>query len=52
MRTMTERGSDTSPCGGRPADSASVSIGDMVKARIGELEEERAHLHFVPGRGS
>jgi hypothetical protein len=29
-----------------------VSIGDVVKLRIGELEDERAHLHSYLAAGS
>jgi CBS domain-containing protein len=32
--------------------SGLVSIGDLVKARIGELEEEREHLHSYLAAGS
>lgn len=52
MRTMTERRFRHVPVlvDGRLAGI--VSIGDLVKARIGELEEERAHLHSYLAAGS
>jgi CBS domain-containing protein len=52
MRTMTDRRFRHMPVlvDGRLAGI--VSIGDMVKARIGELEDERAHLHSYLAAGS
>ena len=52
MRTMTERRIRHLPVlvGGKLVGV--VSIGDMVKARIGELEEEREHLHQYLAAGS
>lgn len=51
MRTMTDRRIRHLPVldGGRL--SGIVSIGDLVKARIGELEDERAHLHSYLAAG-
>ena len=52
MRTMTERRFRHVPVlsGGKLAGI--VSIGDVVKLRIGELEDERAHLHSYLAAGS
>lgn len=52
MRTMTERRFRHVPVlsGGKLAGI--VSIGDVVKMRIGELEDERAHLHSYLAAGS
>jgi len=52
MRTMTERRIRHLPVVVDGALLGIVSIGDMVKARIGELEEERAHLHSYLAAGS
>ncbi|WP_037066247.1 CBS domain-containing protein [Pseudonocardia acaciae] len=52
MRTMTERRIRHLPVVVDGALVGIVSIGDMVKARIGELEEERAHLHSYLAAGS
>jgi CBS domain-containing protein len=52
MRTMTERRIRHLPVVVDGALVGIVSIGDMVKARIGELEEERAHLHSYLATGS
>jgi CBS domain-containing protein len=52
MRTMTERRIRHLPVVVDGALIGIVSIGDMVKARIGELEEERAHLHSYLAAGS
>ena len=52
MRTMTERRIRHLPVVVDSALVGIVSIGDMVKARIGELEEERAHLHSYLATGS
>jgi CBS domain-containing protein len=52
QRTMTDRRFRHMPVlvDGRLAGI--VSIGDLVKARIGELEEERQHLHSYLAAGS
>ena len=52
MRTMTDRRFRHVPVlsGGKLAGI--VSIGDVVKMRIGELEDERAHLHSYLAAGS
>ncbi|HEY0578294.1 MAG TPA: CBS domain-containing protein [Pseudonocardia sp.] len=52
MRIMTERRIRHLPVVVDGALIGIVSIGDMVKARIGELEEERAHLHSYLAAGS
>ncbi|MCU1651101.1 MAG: Inosine-5-monophosphate dehydrogenase, partial [Pseudonocardia sp.] len=52
MRTMTERRIRHLPVVVDGKLIGIVSIGDMVKARIGELEEERAHLHSYLAAGS
>jgi CBS domain-containing protein len=52
MRVMTERRIRHLPVVVDGALVGIVSIGDMVKARIGELEEERAHLHSYLAAGS
>ncbi|HTF49024.1 MAG TPA: CBS domain-containing protein [Pseudonocardia sp.] len=52
MRTMTERRIRHLPVVVDGSLIGIVSIGDMVKARIGELEEERAHLHSYLAAGS
>lgn len=52
MRVMTERRIRHLPVVVDGALIGIVSIGDMVKARIGELEEERAHLHSYLAAGS
>jgi CBS domain-containing protein len=52
MRTMTERRIRHLPVVVDGQLVGIVSIGDMVKARIGELEEERAHLHSYLAAGS
>jgi CBS domain-containing protein len=51
-RTMTEGRFRHVPvvAGGKLAGI--VSIGDVVKVRIGELEDERAHLHSYLAAGS
>jgi CBS domain-containing protein len=52
MRIMTERRIRHLPVVVDGSLIGIVSIGDMVKARIGELEEERAHLHSYLAAGS
>lgn len=52
MRVMTERRIRHLPVVVDGVLIGIVSIGDMVKARIGELEEERAHLHSYLAAGS
>jgi CBS domain-containing protein len=52
MRTMTERRIRHLPVLVDGKLAGIISIGDMVKARIGELEEERAHLHSYLAAGS
>jgi CBS domain-containing protein len=52
MRTMTERRIRHLPVVVDGKLLGIVSIGDMVKARIGELEEEREHLHSYLAAGS
>jgi CBS domain-containing protein len=52
MRTMTERRIRHLPVLVDSKLVGIISIGDMVKARIGELEEERAHLHSYLAAGS
>lgn len=52
MRVMTERRIRHLPVVVDEELVGIVSIGDMVKARIGELEEERAHLHSYLAAGS
>ena|SRR5579884_1688869 len=52
MRTMTERRIRHLPVLVDGKLAGIVSIGDMVKARITELEEERAHLHSYLAAGS
>ncbi|HEY2204605.1 MAG TPA: CBS domain-containing protein [Pseudonocardia sp.] len=52
MRTMTDRRIRHLPVVIDGQLAGIVSIGDMVKARIGELEEERAHLHSYLAAGS
>jgi CBS domain-containing protein len=52
MRTMTERRIRHLPVVVDGELRGIVSIGDMVKARIGELEEEREHLHQYLAAGS
>jgi CBS domain-containing protein len=52
MRTMTERRIRHLPVVVDGKLAGIVSIGDMVKARIGELEEEREHLHSYLAAGS
>jgi CBS domain-containing protein len=52
MRVMTERRIRHLPVVVDDELVGIVSIGDMVKARIGELEEERAHLHSYLAAGS
>src|SRR5262249_37457965 len=52
MRTMTEPRIRHLPVVVAGRLVGIVSIGDMVKARIGELEEERAHLHSYLAAGS
>lgn len=52
MRTMTERRIRHVPVLVDGSLTGIVSIGDMVKARIGELEEERRHLHSYLAAGS
>ena len=52
MRTMTERRIRHLPVVVNGQLVGIVSIGDMVKARINELEEERAHLHSYLAAGS
>jgi CBS domain-containing protein len=52
MRTMTERRIRHLPVVVDGKLLGIVSIGDMVKARIGELEEEREHLHQYLAAGS
>ena len=52
MRTMTERRIRHLPVVVDGSLKGIVSIGDLVKARIGELEEERAHLHSYLAAGS
>jgi CBS domain-containing protein len=52
MRTMTDRRIRHVPVLVDGALAGIVSIGDMVKARIGELEDERRHLHSYLAAGS
>jgi CBS domain-containing protein len=52
MRTMTERRIRHLPVVADGKLVGIVSIGDMVKARIGELEDERNHLHQYLAAGS
>lgn len=52
MRTMTERRIRHLPVVVDGKLLGIVSIGDMVKARIGELEQEREHLHQYLAAGS
>jgi CBS domain-containing protein len=52
MRTMTKRRIRHLPVVVDGKLLGIVSIGDMVKARIGELEEERDHLHQIRAAGS
>jgi CBS domain-containing protein len=52
MRTMTERRFRHLPVVVDGKLAGIVSIGDLVKARIGELEEEREHLHSYLAAGS
>jgi CBS domain-containing protein len=52
MRIMTERRIRHLPVVVDGALAGIVSIGDLVKARIGELEDERAHLHSYLATGS
>lgn len=52
MRTMTERRIRHLPVVVDGSLVGIVSIGDMVKARIGELEDERDHLHQYLAAGS
>lgn len=52
MRTMTERRIRHLPVVVNGELIGIVSIGDMVKARITELEEERQHLHSYLAAGS
>jgi CBS domain-containing protein len=52
MRTMTKRRIRHLPVVVDGKLLGIVSIGDMVKARIGELEEERDHLHQIQAAGS
>jgi CBS domain-containing protein len=52
MRTMTERRIRHLPVVVDGKLLGIVSIGDMVKARIGELEAERDHLHQYLAAGS
>ena len=52
MRTMTERRIRHLPVMVDGKLAGIISIGDMVKARITELEEERAHLHSYLAAGS
>jgi CBS domain-containing protein len=52
MRTMTERRIRHLPVVVNGRLLGIVSIGDMVKARIGELQQEREHLHQYLAAGS
>ncbi len=52
MRTMTEGRFRHVPVLVEGRLAGIVSIGDMVKVRIGELEDERAHLHSYLAAGS
>jgi CBS domain-containing protein len=52
MRIMTERRIRHLPVVVDGSLAGIVSIGDLVKARIGELEDERAHLHSYLATGS
>lgn len=52
MRTMTDRRIRHVPVLVNGSLVGIVSIGDMVKARIRELEEERAYLHQYLAAGS
>jgi CBS domain-containing protein len=52
MRTMTERRFRHVPVLVDGKLAGIVSIGDVVKVRIGELEDERAHLHSYLAAGS
>ncbi|HTK66349.1 MAG TPA: CBS domain-containing protein [Pseudonocardia sp.] len=52
MRTMTERRFRHVPVLSDGKLAGIVSIGDVVKVRIGELEDERAHLHSYLATGS
>ncbi len=52
MRTMTERRFRHVPVLSKGKLAGIVSIGDVVKVRIGELEDERAHLHSYLAAGS
>ncbi|HEY1968714.1 MAG TPA: CBS domain-containing protein [Pseudonocardia sp.] len=52
MRTMTERRIRHLPVVVDGRLIGIVSIGDMVKARINELEQEREHLHSYLAAGS
>jgi CBS domain-containing protein len=51
-RTMTERRFRHVPVLRDGKLAGIVSIGDVVKTRIGELEDERAHLHSYLAAGS
>jgi CBS domain-containing protein len=52
MRTMTDRRFRHVPVLSDGKLAGIVSIGDVVKVRIGELEDERAHLHSYLAAGS
>jgi CBS domain-containing protein len=52
MRTMTEGRFRHVPVVVAGRLAGIVSIGDLVKARIAELEEEREHLHSYLAAGS
>lgn len=52
MRTMTDRRFRHLPVVATGKLVGIVSIGDIVKIRIGELEDERAHLHSYLAAGS
>lgn len=52
LRTMTDRRFRHIPVVVDGRLSGIVSIGDIVKHRIGELEDERAHLHSYLAAGS